>query len=40
MNRDPRIALGQELEAKQSLLDQLRALPPRKHARAKGSVTA
>jgi hypothetical protein len=26
MNRDPRFALGQELEAKQTLLDQLRAL--------------
>jgi hypothetical protein len=26
MNRDPRIALSQELEAKQTLLDQLRAL--------------
>ena len=26
MNRDPRFALSQELEAKQSLLDQLRAL--------------
>jgi hypothetical protein len=26
MNRDPRIALSQELEAKQALLDQLRAL--------------
>jgi hypothetical protein len=26
MNRDPRIALSQELEAKQPLLDQLRAL--------------
>jgi hypothetical protein len=30
MNRDPRFALGQELEAKQSLLDQLRALAPEK----------
>ena len=26
MNRDPRIALSQELEAKQTLLDQPRAL--------------
>jgi hypothetical protein len=26
MNRDPRFALSQELEAKQTLLDQLRAL--------------
>ena len=26
MNRDQRFALGQELEAKQTLLDQLRAL--------------
>src|SRR6202048_4565304 len=26
MNRDPRFALGQEVEAKQTLLDQLRAL--------------
>jgi len=26
MNRDPRFALRQELEAKQTLLDQLRAL--------------
>jgi hypothetical protein len=26
MNHDPRIALSQELEAKQTLLDQLRAL--------------
>jgi hypothetical protein len=26
MNRDPRFALSQEVEAKQTLLDQLRAL--------------
>ena len=43
MNRDPRFALGQELEAKQSLLDQLRALAPEKtrpRARQGDSMTA